>query len=201
MGLLFKHKDKTNDAPTSKIENARITAYKNCFMEFINVFPLYIALNKAKDAKAEEYHKRALQLLVNEPELVHFSDSDGKNIVEIMVSLRMMGYFLNILSESYKSKGAGIIDLCVRKYGEKEPACFAVLQSTIIDEIKAINAIITAKGLDPVNADGKKWSKLYQEKIKEVEYNSLRNEKIFKENRKPVLDSLKAVHQEEQGRK
>ena len=204
MGLLFKNKNKTANASSkkeatgfSKLEDIKLRAYTNCFIEFINIFPSYVVLNQVNDERAEFYKKRTLQLLTEVPDLVHIVDVDGKNIVDKMIAQKNTMYFLTLLNESQAKGGAGIRDLCYCKYNEKEPACFAFLHAANFSEIKIMNTIIKNLGINPVNANGQKWSVLYRDRVDEIENNALRNQKIFNANKAPFVDSLKAVNQEE----
>lgn len=193
---MFGKKKLTSDVVVD--EECKIKILSSRLTEFNQVFSLYVQVKNVKDINWEAYYNRCLRLLSYAPDLVYMVDENGKNIIEYMLLINEMSLFLDLLKESEQKGGAGIKNLLVCKYGQKEPLCFSVLQSSQVEDIVKMDNYIKEYDCDPINASKQKWSKLTKQKMKSIEENENENRNIFNSRIKPILESLRNVQQENQ---
>ena len=194
---------KKNEKNLNAIESANKSADENwikvfgpnILTEFNQNFELYTYLDGDDQAK-EDAHSRCLKLLKEEPGFLFAIDDENHNIMERMVLINGISRFIDLLRESGENGGVGVIALTDSRF-LREPLCFSVLQSSQNADIVRVNKEIEQLGVNPVNSENEKWTKIYKAKESKMEEDTLVGQKIFSERIKPIVKSLINVHTED----
>lgn len=182
-------KNPINDMPKLPEMEAKV---RQCYFdEFLH---LYMRIVKCTPETGKKSKERILQMLGECPDFLHCVDEDGYDIVYRVEKLGSFNAFFDILNESEARGNVGASELCIKKFAEKQPSCFSVLEAENGDHVDTMNAIIKKYGLDPVNAHGQKWSKLYKEARKRIDVKLKEQERRFNNGLEDLLESVKNVN-------